>query len=459
MKFLLSEALAATGGALLRGEGAKTVFEGVSTDTRKELAGTLFVALPGERFDAHDFLDKAVSGGAAGLLVSKDTGVKGAAVIKVPDTLAALGSLGRMARRKAGYKLAAVTGSFGKTTTKELALRLLRGAGVKTLGTPGNLNNLIGLPLTLLGAAGDEKFAVVELGISVPAEMERLAKICEPDVALVTGVGPAHTEGLGDVAGVAREKLSIAEGLASGGTLILPHGDPAIEKAAEKLRKDIRIVTFGWEKGADFRGEGYESLGEKGSSFYAGGRKVFLPLPGRHNASNALAALALVANLGVSLPPGEELFGREGAASLRGEIAEGPNGSHLLVDCYNANPGAVKAALDTLADLAGGGKKVLVLGDMRELGTLSASEHSSIGVYAVEKGVGELFLLGPETAHTAEAAGKAGLPAAKIHMAGSIEALSEELPAVLGKGDWVLIKGSRAHKLDLLLSLLRKKRD
>lgn len=459
MKMSLSMALDATGGRLLRGEGDGAVFDGVATDTRVNLAGKLFVALRGERFDGHDFLDAAVKGGAAGLLVSRDAGHVGARTILVDDTRKALGLLARAARRAAGFRLGAISGSFGKTTTKELALDLAHMEGRKVLGTEGNLNNLIGLPLTLLGAEGDEELAIVELGISLRGEMEELSGICEPDVALLTGVGIAHTEGLGDLEGVASEKVKIASSLKEGGTLIVPQGDAAIQKALAGLKKPVRVKTFGWEEGADWGAGGYESLGENGSTFTVNGARVTLPLSGRHNAQNALAAIALADELGLKPLGRGELAFKARAQALRGEIIEGPAGSRLLVDCYNANPTAVAAAIDTLAELSGDGRRILVLGDMRELGGKSEEEHRRIGSYAVARGASSIFLLGSEVRFVREAAIKAGLDEEKARVMEDPKSLAEELGKTLRRGDWVLIKGSRALKLDRISGLLKQKQE
>ncbi|TLM98314.1 UDP-N-acetylmuramoyl-tripeptide--D-alanyl-D-alanine ligase, partial [bacterium] len=342
------------------------------------------------------------------------------------------------ARRKAGFKVAAISGSFGKTTTKELALSLFAKSGKKFFGTAGNLNNLIGLPQTILGAEGDEEYAVLELGISLKGEMEELSAICEPDVALLTGVGIAHTEGLGDLEGVAREKVKIAASLREGGVLIVPFGDRAIEKAVGELEKPVKVKTFGWEKGADWHGENLEELGAAGSRFTVDGVLVNVALAGRHNAQNALAAIALTGEMGISPLQNGQISFAAAPQALRGEIAEGPRGSKLLIDCYNANPSAVVAAIDTLVGLAGGAKKILVLGDMRELGAKSEEEHRKIGSYAAKSGVARIYLLGEEVRFVKDAALKAGMANESVKIMADNGSLSGELAKSLKKGDWVL---------------------
>lgn len=431
-----------------QGEGmASTVFERVLTDTREDLNGCLFIALVGERFDGNRFLAEAVAKGARGVVHSSGEPPAGALAYKVADTLEALGALGLAARRKLPAKVAAVTGSFGKTTTKEMAAGLLALTGGKFLATRGNLNNRVGLPKTLLSAEGDERCAVLELGISLEGEMSELSRVCEPDVALVTGVGAAHTEGLGDVAGVAAQKLKIAEALRPGGKLLLPFGNPLLKPPAW-LSGDVAVETFGWEEGADWRGEEFVSLGAEGSAFSVRGRRVRVGVPGRHNATNALAAWALIASLGVAIPEVEGGPLLAGLAGMRGEVRKTAEGVNLLVDCYNANPGAVGAALETLAELAGTARKIVVLGEMKELGALSESSHREVGRRVAEIGASMLLAFGEGAAPAIEEAVAAGMAPGGAALYGSREEITGKLRSGTKSGDWVLIKGSRSTRLD-----------
>ncbi|PLX38944.1 MAG: UDP-N-acetylmuramoyl-tripeptide--D-alanyl-D-alanine ligase [Deltaproteobacteria bacterium] len=454
MKFTLAEALRATGGRVYGGGDLDIEFAGLSTDSRGELTGLIFLALAGERFDGHDYVEAAAEAGALAAIVERRSEGLAIPEIVVEDTLKALGALGNMVRWKAGFKVGALTGSYGKTSTKNLAISLLENAGVHALGTKGNLNNLIGVPQTLLSASGDEEYAVIEAGISLPGEMSRLSSIIEPDVALITGVSAAHTEGLGSIDGVATEKVKIAEAATHGGTVVLPADEEELIKRVEALRGDLKVVTFGWEAGADYRGADYVSRGVRGSTFTIAGREVSLPLPGRHNAHNALAAWALVNELGVTAKDRLAPFGEELDAGLRGSVVPGPKGSTLLVDCYNANPRAVVAALENLAELAGDHRKLFLLGEMKELGSLSEKEHRKVGAFAAKCGVEKLFLIGPETRFTAEEAREAGLKADAIMREDSLETLANTLLETLTEGDWLLIKGSRSHKLDILAEML-----
>lgn len=449
MRIGLAEALTAVDGRLWGALAPDVVFDAVGTDTRTLRPGCLFVALAGPHHDAHEFLAEAARKGAAAAVVHRDDAPPGLPVIRVPDTLVALGRLGRAVRRRLGLAVVAVTGSVGKTTTKEMTAALLREDGRRTLQTPGNWNNRVGLPLTLLGARGDEQAAVLELGVSELGEMVHLATIAEPDVAVVTAVTPCHTEGLGSLEAVAREKLSVAGGLRPGGTLVLPHGDPLLTPPP-----DVRVLTFGWEPGADVRGEGFESLGAQGSRFSVAGLVVHLHLPGRHNAENALAALAATRALGASWKGAAAALASLRPMPLRGEVRHTPGGIHLLVDCYNANPAAVDAALATLEDLAEGARRIAVLGEMRELGTLAETAHLEVGRAAVRHGVGELHLLGRDTAWIREGAAAEGLAAERIWMYDDREALAASLTRRLRPGDWVLIKASRALGLERVAETL-----
>lgn len=447
MRFRLDEVARATEG---RADGPPAlVFEGVSTDSRSIVPGSLFVALEGPHHDGHDHLSEAVARGATGVLVHRGEAPAGAAAVRVGDTLVGLGCLGRHVRRRLGLRVLAVTGSVGKTTTKELAAAILRGEGLRTLQTPGNWNNRVGLPLTLLGAKGDEQAAVLELGISEPGEMAHLTGICEPDAAVVTAVAECHAEGLGTLEDIAREKLAVALGLGSGGTLVLPHGDPLLAPPY-----GVETLTFGWGEGADVRGREPASLGPGGTRFRVEGRDFRLALPGRHNASNALAALAGVRALGVGWDRAAESLAFVRATPLRGEVRSTPGGAHLLVDCYNANPRAVEAALSTLAELAAGARMLAVLGEMRELGALGPEGHARIGRAAAALPLQELHLLGSATAAARDAAIAAGLPADRIWLHGDRESLAAAVFGRLRAGDWVLVKGSRALGLEAVADTL-----
>lgn len=461
MILTLAEVEAAVEGELGGGFDLGITFSGVSTDSRKPALGKLFVPLAGKNFDGHNYMEAAADNGAAGFLASKkivgSKAVKNFPTVFVDDTMEALGRLALFVRRKLGLKVIAVTGSAGKTTTKEMAAKLINDSGIKVLKTPGNFNNLIGLPLTLLGAVGDEKAAVLELGISEPGEMEKLSAICEPDAAVVTSVAACHTEGLGDVEGVAREKLKIASAMRRGGTLILPRSDSWLSNCAASV--DADRLWFGWEEDADVRGYNYENLGAGGSRFSVDGTEVQVGLPGRHNATNALAAIAAVKTLGIDLTKAGKALASMTASPLRGELRRTKSGVNIIVDCYNANPKAVCAALELLADLAKGAKKIAALGEMLELGDLSKSGHETIGEKAASLGVDELHLVGESCVWTKKAAIEKGMSEKQILLHNNVESLADALVSRASAVDWVLIKGSRALGMEKAAALLEAKTD
>ena len=449
-----SEILKATGGALLRGSHGWSCI-GISTDTRTLAAGDLFIALAGENFDGHDCLAKAAERGAAGLLIRADVAEKlamapeGPPVIAVPDTLKALGDIARDWRQRFPIPVVAITGSSGKTTTKEMAATIASRTR-NILKTEGNLNNRIGLPLTLLRLRKNHELAIVEMGTNSPGEIAMLAAIAGPDVGLITNIGPAHIEGLGSLEAIREEKGSLFEVMAGRGTAILNHDDPAIGVLAGRLQG--KRVTFGLGPGAAITARRVETAGREGVRFDLVidgiGAPVFLAAAGEHNVRNALAAAAAAWALG---------FDRsEIAAGLaafrpvpgRTEIRQLGNGAYLILDTYNANPASVREALKTLQGLRGNGKAVVILGDMLELGERSEEWHEEIGALLADADIQDLFLKGSLTKALAAGAIRMGFPAERIAFFDDPEQVVSSLRSRLKKGDWVLIKGSRKMKME-----------
>ena len=448
------EILKATGGAPLRG-GRGWSCRGISTDTRTLAAGDLFIALAGENFDGHDCLTKAAERGGAGLLIRADAAKKLAAVpeeipvIAVPDTLTALGDIARDWRQRFPIPVVAITGSSGKTTTKEMVAAIASRTR-NTLMTEGNLNNRIGLPLTLLRLRKNHELAIVEMGTNSPGEIAILAAIAVPDIGLITNIGPAHIEGLGSLEAIREEKGSLFEVMAGRGTAILNHDDPAIGILAG--RRQGKRVTFGLGPGAAITARRVVTTGPEGVRFDLVidgiGTPVFLAAAGEHNVKNALAAAAAAWTLG---------FDRsEIAAGLavfrpvpgRTEIRQLGNGAHLIIDTYNANPASVREALNTLRGLRGSGKAVVILGDMLELGERSEEWHDEIGALLADRDIQDLFLKGSLTKSLAAGAVRAGFPAERIAFFDDPEQVVSSLRPRLKEGDWVLIKGSRKMKME-----------
>jgi len=452
--FSAEEILKATGGVPLRG-GRSWSCRGVSTDTRTLAAGNLFIALAGENFDGHNCLTKAAERGAAGLLIRADAAEKLAAApeevpaIGVQDTLRALGDIAGVWRRRCPVPLVAITGSSGKTTTKEMVATIAARTR-NILKTEGNLNNRIGLPLTLLKLREEHELVIVEMGTNSPGEIATLAAIAGPDVGLITNIGPAHLEGLGSLTAIREEKGSLFEVMAGRGTAIINHDDPAIGLLAGRWRG--KGITFGLGPGAEVAGRQIEPAGPEGVRFHLVidgiGATVFLAAAGEHNVINALAAAAASWALGFDL--------HEIAAGLaafrpvpgRTEIRRLENGAFLMIDAYNANPASVREALKTLQGLRESGDAIAILGDMLELGERSEALHQEIGTLLADANIHDLFLRGSLTKALAAGAIRRGFPAERITFFEDPEKVVSSLRSRLKKGDWILIKGSRKMKME-----------
>jgi UDP-N-acetylmuramoyl-tripeptide--D-alanyl-D-alanine ligase len=448
------ELLKATRGGLLRG-GSDWFCRGISIDTRTLAAGNLFVALAGENFDGHDYLATAAERGAAGFLIRADasekliSAPKDLPAIGVPDTLQALGAIARDWRQRFPIPVVAITGSSGKTTTKEM-VAAIASCSRNILKTEGNLNNRIGLPLTLLRLREEHEIAIVEMGTNSPGEIATLAAIAGPDVALITNIGPAHIEGLGSLEAIREEKGSLFEIMAGQGTAIINRDDPAIGVLAGRWRG--KQMTFGVDPGAEVTARKVEPAGPDGVRFNLVidgiNIPVFLAAAGGHNVRNALAAAAVAWTLGFDR---SEI--RAGLAAFRPvpgrtEIRRLGNGAFLIIDTYNANPASVREALKTLQGLRGNGGAVVILGDMLELGERSEEWHEEIGDLLADANIQDLFLKGSLTKALAAGAIRRGFPADRIMFFDDPQKVVSLLRSRLEKGDWILIKGSRKMKME-----------
>ncbi len=453
-RFSEQEILEATAGRRV-GPSGPPAFEGVSTDTRKPCQGCLFVALQGERFDAHEFLDAAAAQGAAGAIVQR--GRKRAAtrpefpLYEVDDTLVALGALARFHRLRFSAPLGAITGSNGKTTAKEMTHAILATRG-PTLRSEGNFNNEIGLPLTLFRLGREHVAAVVEMGMNHPGEIGRLTSIARPDAGLITTIQPAHLEGLGSVAGVAAAKGELFRGLRPEATAVVNLDDPHVMAQAEALPS--RRITFGRSPAADVRIARVESRGAAGLSaaFSFRGREQVarLAFVGEHNVHNAAAAFGLAVALGYS--PEECIRGLEAARpqAHRLNLVTAPSGITILDDCYNANPSSMAAALQTLRSLAGRGRAVAVLGDMLELGPAEEREHGAIGELA-SRSAELVAFFGPRSREGQRSAAALGSLCAHFE---EVDPLLDWLRPRLRRDDLVLVKGSRGMRLERVVEQL-----
>ncbi len=445
----LMEAALATGGTALYGNPR---FEGVSTDTRTIASGELFIALKGENFDGHEFVEAAAERGAAAAMVDQDWAAgrsSGLPLLAVADTRLALGYLGASWRARFDIPLIGVTGSNGKTTVKEMIAAILRvqaqadgyDPALAVLATAGNLNNDIGLPLMLLRLHGSHRAAVIEMGMNHPGEIAYLTRLAQPTVALVNNAQRAHLAGLGGVAEVARAKGEIFDGLREGGTAVINADDPFAGLWRE-MNAGRRMLTFGLDQPADVRGRAEpRALGSMLSiDTPQGAIEVALAVPGLHNARNALAATA--AALAAGGTPDAVSAGLTSFGGVKGRLQVRPAaaGAVLIDDSYNANPDSVRAAIDVLASTPG--RKILVLGEMGEIGGQAGQFHDEIGGYAKSQGVDQLFALGEHSELASRNFGAGGQ-----HF-GSVEALLEALAPQLGGDTVVLVKGSRFMRME-----------
>ena len=454
----LYETAQATGGtASVEGHS----FTGVSTDSRSIAAGELFVALRGDRFDGHAYVRDVLARGAAAAIVDHDWAEqhgKGLPLVHVGDTRLALGSLGGHWRRQFALPLIGITGSNGKTTVKEMCAAILREHErrdeldpVETvLATTGNLNNDVGLPLMLLKLHAGHRAAVIEMGMNHPGEIAYLTRLARPTVALVNNAQRAHLAGLGTLGDVARAKSEIFDGLSDDGIAVInaddPHADIWRQRAAGKT-----ILEFGMETAAAVRAtakaRGFAS--EVALTAPQGAVEFELPVPGRHNVMNALAAAAACLAAGVTLGTIAEALSRYAGIKGRLQCRTGQNGALIIDDTYNANPDSMRSAIDVLAALPG--RRIFVMGDMGEAGEAAGQFHDEIGGYAKSRGIDKLLALGD-------------LSVAAVHNfdAGAThyrkpEDLAAALKAELAPGVTVLVKGSRFMRMERIVDAIVEK--
>ena len=455
--FTLEEIVQATGAEILA--QGRSQFTDIVTDTRKIEAGVLFVALKGERFNGEDFAADALQKGAAGVLVStgcseenlKKAQGAGGTLLQAEDTLAAYQKIGRAWRLNFDLPVVAITGSNGKTTTKDLTAAALSARG-PVAKTQGNFNNEIGLPLTLLSIRPEHQAAVVEIGMRGLHQIEALAPLAAPTVGIVTNVGETHMELLGSLENIAQAKAELVEALPAGGTAILNGDNKYVAAMKGKAPAGVHVMTFGIEKAADVRGEDIRTEGTSTLfvAVYAGERHEYrVPMVGRHNVYNALAAIAAGFALGFSA---EEI--RQGLLSLeatkmRFECSE-LKGWQIVNDAYNASPASMKAAIETLSEMAKG-RKIAVMGDMLELGAVAEEAHREVGRELAEHGFTAVLTRGDLGSLIAAGAESKGLTA---YRCASHKEAAEKLHSILQPGDTVLFKGSRGMQMEKIIDLL-----
>jgi UDP-N-acetylmuramoyl-tripeptide--D-alanyl-D-alanine ligase len=426
----------------------------VSTDSRTVTPGDCFFAITGPNFNGHNFLADAFAKGASCAVVSKDIDAgkfPGKVILKVDDTIKALGELAAWYRKDCNFKVVAITGSVGKTTTRQIIYHVLS-RRFKTFQSPKNFNNFIGLPLTLLTAEPDCQIVIAELGTNHPGEIEYLSRIAAPDIALITNVGLAHIEGFHDFESIAKEKLSISEGLNPSGILIINADCPPLISIAREQNK--KILTFGSTEHCDYRAYciHYEGLS---SDFELDGADIHLPLPGRGNLENALAAWAICSNLGVSERDFADALKTITPISMRCEILN--IGSLTVIsDCYNANPASMQNALDILATLAKkqNRRAVFICGDMAELGSHTDKLHAELGRLIAKSNVNLLLTVGHLALLAADTAKNAS-PLLETHSFAHPAQLCDNLHKLIKDSDIILVKGSRINKLETVVEKLK----
>jgi UDP-N-acetylmuramoyl-tripeptide--D-alanyl-D-alanine ligase len=435
---------------------------GVSIDSRTLRAGELFIAIHGPRHDGHDHVAAALERGALAALVAESRLAQYSAAVRdrcipVADTFAALKQLARAVREAWGGKIAGVTGSVGKTTTKEILAALL-GARFRVLKSEGNFNNEYGLPLTLFRLDETHQAAVLEMGMSRRGELARLAEIARPDVGVVTRVAPAHLEFFASVDEIALAKRELIEGLNGRDSVaVLNADDPLV--AAFASHAPGRVLTYGIEHAADFRAEAIEDRGAMGSSFVLeeNGERVRLELAlaGRHVISNALAALAAASVWGIGEAEAQDVLGGLQAPAMRGELLRFNNGAALINDSYNSSPAALHAMIKVLAATPEYRRRILAAGEMRELGASSPQLHREAGSFAAKTGKID-WIVGVEgdAAQIVEGAVAGGLSKAQTKFFASSEQAAEFLSDLVEPGDLLLVKGSRGVKMERIVEAL-----
>jgi UDP-N-acetylmuramoyl-tripeptide--D-alanyl-D-alanine ligase len=454
MEFKLSEIARYTGGRLV---GNDIACRGISIDTRKISKGEVYVAIKGAHFDGHSFVGDAVKRGAAALIVSDSSCLKeGSRAVVVADTEKALGDVAMWWMSKFDIPRIAVTGSNGKSTTKEMIYAIVSSIG-PVLKTEGNFNNLIGLPLTIFRVDSGFKLAILEMGMNAPGEIKRLTEIARPTVGLITNVTAAHLEKLHSVDAVAKAKGELFDAMGEGAIAIVNMEDTRVKRAAMS-HKGPRI-TFGMQNECDVRFLSMETNGLDKTNILVSvlGREVSidLPVPGAHNVMNALAAMAVSVALKIDPQVAASRFKDFRPMAMRFERIQLSNGVRMVNDSYNANPESMKAAFRTVGAAKRAGRFIAVLGDMLELGEASPRLHEEIGEEAAKLGVERMYVAGNFASSVAKGAISAGLGKDNILVRDDVEGIGEELMGELRPGDVLLVKGSRGMRMERVVMKLK----
>lgn len=463
MQWSVADLSRATGGRVLYGGGDR-LFSGIGIDSRTVEARMVFVALRGDNHDGHTFIDHVVAAGVRGIVVEKTARIplnhdqwrdQGVTCVAVDDTIRALGALAACQRSRFRIPVVAITGSNGKTTTRQMATQVME-RKYRVLATQGNLNNEIGLPLTLFNLSESHRAAVVELGMNHAGEIDRLGAICRPTIGMITNVGPAHLEFLGSLEAVANAKEELVRHIETQGHVVLNRDDPYVFAMAS--RASCAATFFGTHPEAHVRAEAIEAR-SRGTAFTmvlpAQRLPVQLNVAGRFMVSNALAAAAVGYLAGIE---GEQIKAALEAFEPVGgrlEVLQLKTGVHVINDTYNANPASMAAAFESFAELKGSDRGYLILGDMLELGDQAAQLHLHVGELAAQSGPAKIYACGEYAGNVVQGAHSAGMSEKNL-FTGSKSAIAADAIQRLAAGDWVLVKGSRGSAMETVVEAIRK---
>jgi UDP-N-acetylmuramoyl-tripeptide--D-alanyl-D-alanine ligase len=460
----VSEIATACGGKITYGD-PDMIVTSVSTDSRKMLDGELFIPLVGDEFDGHDFIGSAVQKGATGWLTSKSPDslkykprleIDKYIVIEVDDTLKAYQDLAAAVRNRFTAKVIAITGSTGKTSTKDM-MSVILSKTMKTSASPKNYNNEVGVPYTILNAPVDVQALILEMAMRGKGQIKELAEIGKPDIGVITNIGVTHFELLGSEDRIVEAKAELVDAMDSKGVCVTNKDDEQAYMIGKKARG--RVVTYGLGESCDVRATGLR-VEEAGTASFdiisqldgaTGKIRISLNIPGRYNVYNALAAAAVALLLGLSFDIIKKGLESASVSALRMEVIRTDDNFTIINDTYNASPASMRAALETLRDMAGGSRSIAVLGDMFELGGISKRCHIDVGRYVADLKIDKLMTIGERARDIAEGARGEGMPDEDIAMFASIEEAGNAARNILRNGDHVLVKGSRAMGLERLV--------
>jgi UDP-N-acetylmuramoyl-tripeptide--D-alanyl-D-alanine ligase len=458
-KMTVGQVESGTGGVLISGSRTTTI-SGVSIDTRTLQSGDIFFAIRGPHNDGHEFISAAFEKGAAGAVIDSRHSVPpeaagGRIFLRVEDTHQALKNLAAEVRRNWRGSLIAITGSMGKTTTKEFAAQILQ-TEYSVYRSPGNYNNLFGLPLSICALGPDDHIGIFEMGMSARGEIAEMCRIARPDIGIITNVAPVHLEFFDSIDEIALAKAEMVEGIVRGGTLIYNSDNSFVRAMASRFNG--KKISFGLSRDADIRAEALQIMNLEETRFrllFDGvERPAAIPLAGRHYVMDLLPAVALAVHYHIPMDQVITSLGHLQQASMRGQIKHAARGFTLIDDSYNSNPQALNQMVETLSEVPDFNRKILVAGEMLELGKEAPSLHLGCGAWAARCGLDLVVAVRGNAAHIAQGALCAGLPAERVRFFNDLTSAVSFLLQFLQAGDLVLVKGSRAVRLDRLVSLI-----